>query len=131
PLDGPERARRVRTFLDWLVDGHFVFLGLRRYTLRPLAEGGFEVQLVPGSGLGLFRDDTDSRLRAPRRGDAIPDELRDILDDPRILVVGKSRMASPVHRAGRLDRLAITEYDESGRPCGLALLFGLFTSQAL
>src|SRR5690606_20674478 len=39
--DGVERARRVRTFLDWLADGHFVFMGLRRYVLRPLAEGGF------------------------------------------------------------------------------------------
>jgi len=129
--DGPARARRVRTLLDWLVDGHFVFMGFRRYALRPLAGGGFEVQLVAGSGLGLLRDDRDSRLREPRRGDAIPDELRDILDDPRILVVGKSRVESPIHRAGRLDRLAVTEYDDAGRPCALAMLFGLFTSQAL
>ncbi|HSJ96232.1 MAG TPA: NAD-glutamate dehydrogenase domain-containing protein, partial [Myxococcota bacterium] len=129
--DGPERARRVRTLLDWLVDGHFIFMGYRRYRLRPLGERGFEVQLVPGSGLGLFRDDADSGLREPRSGDEIPDELRDILDDPRILVVGKSRIESPIHRDGRLDQLAVTEYDEAGQPCALAMLFGLFTSQAL
>ena len=129
--DGVERARRVRTFLDWLADGHFVFMGLRRYVLRPLAEGGFEVQLVPGSGLGLLRDDSDSKLREPRRGAELPEELRDILDDPRILVVGKSRVQSPIHRAGRLDRLAITEYDEVGRPRGLVIVLGLFTTQAL
>jgi glutamate dehydrogenase len=129
--DGPERARRVRTFLEWLAEGHFVFMGFRRYGLRPLSGGGFEVWLLPGSGLGLFRDDETSRLLAPRRGDAVPEELRDILEDPRILVVGKSRLESPIHRAGRLDRIAVTEYDEEGRPRGLALLFGLFTSQAL
>jgi glutamate dehydrogenase len=129
--DGPERARRVRTFLDWLVDGHFVFMGYRRYRLREAADGGFEVQLEPGSGLGLFRADEDSALREPRRGSAVPEELRDVLADPRILVVGKSRIESPIHRAGRLDRLAITEYDERGRPVALAMLFGLFTSQAL
>ena len=129
--DGVERARRVRTFLDWLVAGHFLFMGLRRYALRPQPDGDWEVELVPGSGLGLFRDDADSRLREPKRGAEIPDELRDILTDPRILVVAKSRIESPIHRAGRLDQLAVTDYDDSGQPCGLTLLFGLFTSKAL
>ena len=131
--DGAERGARVRHFLGWLIDGHFIFMGFRRYRLRRLeGEGaGFEVQLVPGSGLGLFRDDASSRLRQPRRGDDVPEELRDILEDPRILVIGKSRVESPIHRAGRLDRIAVTDYDERGRPRGLALVFGLFTSQAL
>jgi glutamate dehydrogenase len=129
--DGVERARRVRTFLDWLAGGHFIFMGLRRYAVRPQGDADWEIELVPGSGLGLFRDDADSRLREPTRGAAIPDELRDILDDPRILVVGKSRIESPIQRAGRLDQVALHEYDETGRPCTLVLIFGLFTSQAL
>ena len=129
--DGAERARRVCSFLDWLIDDHFLFLGFRRYTLRVHAPGDFEIALAPGQGLGIFRDDATSRLLEPKRGDAIPDELRDILGDPRILVIGKSRLESTVHRHGRLDRIAITEYDDAGSPTGLAVLFGLFTSRAL
>jgi glutamate dehydrogenase len=130
--DGAERARRVCAFLDWLAADHFVFLGVRRYEVRPLDAGaGYEVRLVPHSGLGLFRDDATSRFREPHTGAAVPDELRDILADPRILVVGKSRVESPVHRHGRLDRVAVTEYDDAGRPCGVTLVFGLFTSSAL
>ncbi len=130
--DGAERARRVRGFLEWLVADHFVLMGFRRYELRPLGgDVGFEVELVPGSGLGLFRDDATSRLRAARRGADVPDELRDILDDPRILVIGKSRVESPIHRHGRLDRIALTLYDDRGQPCSLAILFGLFTLRAL
>ncbi len=129
--DGVERARRVRTFLDWLAAGHFLFMGLRRYAVRWHGVSDWEVTLVPGSGLGLFRDDADSRLREPARGAAVPDELCDTLDDPRILVVGKSRIEAPIHRAGRLDQIAVHEYDEAGRPCTLTLIFGLFTSQAL
>jgi glutamate dehydrogenase len=130
--DGVERARRVRAFLGWLTADTFLLLGFRRYTLRRLGDGaGFEIALVPGSGLGLFRDDATSRLRAPRRGAEIPDELREILEDPRILVIGKSRIESPVHRHGRLDRVAVTEYDAAGEPVGLAIAFGLFTSRAL
>jgi glutamate dehydrogenase len=130
-VDGAERARRVRAFFGWLVADHFVFLGFRRYTLRHLDVGGFEVALVPGSGLGLFRDDTTSRMLTPRRGDEVPDELREILEDPRILVIGKSRIESPVHRHGRLDRIAVTEFDAAGAPIGLGIAFGLFTSRAL
>jgi glutamate dehydrogenase len=129
--DGAERARRVRAFFGWLVADHFVFLGFRRYTLRRLEGADFEVALVPGSGLGLFCDDANSRLRTPRRGAEIPDELREIIEDPRILVIGKSRIESPVHRHGRLDRLAVTEFDAAGAPVGLAIVFGLFTSRAL
>ncbi|MBS1105608.1 MAG: gdhA, partial [Deltaproteobacteria bacterium] len=130
--DGAERARRVRSFLEWLVADHFVLVGFRRYALRsPGDAAGFEVELVPGSGLGLFRDDATSRLRTPRRGAEVPEELRDIVADPRILVIGKSRVESPIHRHGRLDRLAVTQYDERGEACGLAILFGLFTSRAL
>ncbi len=131
-FDGAERARRVRDFLAWLLSDHFVLVGFRRYALRPLGgAAGFEVELTPGTGLGLFRDDANSRLRAARRGLDVPEELRDILDDPRILVIGKSRVESPIHRHGRLDRIAITVYDDSGQPCGLGILFGLFTSRAL
>ncbi len=129
--DGAARASRVRTFLDWLAGGYFIFMGLRRYALRSQPGDDWEVQLIPGSGLGIFRDDADSRLREPKRGTEIPDELSDILTDPRILVVSKSRVESPIHRAGRLDQIAVTEYDEAGRPCALVLLFGLFTSKAL
>jgi glutamate dehydrogenase len=129
--DGIERARRVGAFLEWLLADHFVFLARRRYTLRAIEGDGFEIQLVPGLGLGLFRDDATSRLRTPRRGDEVPAELRDVLEDPRILVIGKSRIESPVHRHGRLDRIAVSEYDERGVPCGLTLLYGLFTSRAL
>jgi glutamate dehydrogenase len=129
--DGATRARRVAAFLEWLTAEHFVFLGFRRYALRWLDAGDVEVQLVPGQGLGLFRDDSTSRLAEPRRGDEIPEELRDVLADPRILVIGKSRIESPVHRPGRLDRLAVMEYDAGGRAVGVAMLYGLFTSRAL
>jgi glutamate dehydrogenase len=129
--DGAERAARVCKFLEWLVADHFVFSGFRRYAVRGLAQGGFEVSVQPGSGLGLFRADAESRFAAPRSGAEVPDELRDILEDPRILVIGKSRLESPIHRPGRLDRIAATEYDDAGQPCGLSILFGLFTSRAL
>ncbi len=80
--DGVERARRVRCLLRLVASTTIsCSSAFRRYTLRRLGGGaGFEVALVPGSGLGLFRDDATSRLHdaATRRGDS-----RRVARDPR------------------------------------------------
>ncbi len=127
---GPERAARIQSFLSWLVDGRFVFVGMRRYRVTQV-DGEREVQIVPGTGLGMWRDDASSRLAEPQRGDGIPDDLRDELDDPRIILMSKSRMESRIHRHGRLDRLTVKEHDSEGRVTGFMIVVGLFTLTVL
>jgi glutamate dehydrogenase len=131
--DGRGRAARVRRFLEWLLDGNFVLMGFRSYGLRRFEdrEPGYEVWLERGSGLGLWREDQSSRLLEPVRRDDLPQELRDVVDDPRLLVVDKSHLDSPIHRPGRLDRVIAMRFDESGRERGFAILHGLFTLRAL
>ena len=53
---GEERATKVRGFLDWIAGGRFVLVGMRRYRLSEV-DGDLEVQIVPGTGLGMWRDD--------------------------------------------------------------------------
>ncbi len=125
------RAEKIRRFLGWLAADNFVFMGIRRYALEQSGDGGPRVTLRPGSGLGLFRDDRTSRFAGPLEGDSIPEELREQLADPRIILIGKSRLPSKVHRAGRLDRILVKEHDESGRVRGFNVVCGLFTFRAL
>ncbi len=127
---GLERASKICRFLDWLVEDRFVFVGIRRYGLKRI-EGDVEVWLVPDAGLGLWRDDSTSTLREPRRGEEIPDEVRAIVEDPRLVLIDKSRLESPIHRPGRLDRIVVAELDERGETTGFAILFGLFAFRAL
>ncbi len=128
---GAERAARICRFLDWSIDGRFVFVGLRRYGLRVLEEGGFEAWLRPDSGLGLWRHDTASLMGERRRGDAVPEEIREFAQDPRIIWIDKSRLESRIHREGRLDRMVVKEHDEEGALVGVAIVHGLFTFRAL
>ena len=125
------RADKIRRFLGWLANDNFVFMGARRYAVDQTAAGMTRVALRTGSGLGIFRDDESSRFVAPLEGAAVPEELREQLADTRIILIGKSRIPSTVHRAGRLDRILIKEHDESGRLCGLSVVCGLFTFRAL
>ena len=126
-----ERADKIRRFLGWLAVENFVFMGVRRYSVQRSASGGLRIALRPDSGLGLFRDDDSSRFRTPLEGAAIPEEIREQLTDTRIILIGKSRIASTVHRAGRLDRVLVKEHDERGELSGFTVVCGLFTFRAL
>ncbi len=124
------RAEKIRRFLGWLVDDNYVFLGMRRFAQR-VVDGELEVSARRGEGLGLLRDDMDSRLSEPRRGEEIPAELRDQIEEPRIILIDKSRIESSIHRAGRLDRVLVKEHDETGTTIGFTIILGLFTFRAL
>jgi glutamate dehydrogenase len=126
-----ERADKIRRFLGWLAAENFVFMGVRRYAVEQTASGVLRVALRPRSGLGLFRDDGTSRFQAPLEGTAIPEEIREQLADSRIILIGKSRIPSSVHRAGRLDRVLVKEHDERGQLSGFTVVCGLFTFRAL
>jgi glutamate dehydrogenase len=127
---GAERAARIQRFLDWLIEGRFVLIGLRRYRVD-VEDDELVVQIVPGTGLGMWRDDASSRLSEPRRGSAIPEEIREDLEDPRIILISKSHMESRVHRRGRLDRILVKEHDDQGRVIGATIVVGLFTHRVL
>jgi len=126
-----ERADKIRRFLGWLAAENFVFMGVRRYEVEQAASGALRVSLRPEAGLGLFRDDATSRFSTALEGAEIPEEVREQLADPRIILIGKSRIPSTVHRAGRLDRVLVKEHDEAGNLSGFAVACGLFTFRAL
>jgi glutamate dehydrogenase len=127
---GPERTAKVGRFLDFIAEGRFVFIGMRHYRVASV-DGERVVQSVPGTGLGMWRDDRSSRLFEAHRGDTIPEEIRDDLDDDRIILIGKSRLESRIHRRGRLDRLVVKEHDDEGRVIGFSIIVGLFTLRLL
>ena len=126
-----ERADKIRRFLEWLSKDNFVLMGTRRYAVAHGEDGALRVSLRPGSGLGLFRDDGSSRFNVPLEGAAIPEEIREQLGDTRIILIGKSRLPSTVHRAGRLDRVLVKEHDQNGQLSGFTVICGLFTFRAL
>jgi glutamate dehydrogenase len=123
------RVAKICRFLDWIIEDHFVFMGTRRYDVRKV-DGELEIALRSG-GLGMWRNDTDSRFSQAQRGEGIPDTLRHALDDPRIVQVMKGWTQTRIHRAGRIDRIMVKEFDEHGELSGFAIIAGLFGNRAL
>src|SRR5439155_14910415 len=137
-LDGLGRSRSaqlateataVADFLRWLVDGAFVFLGYREYGITTIG-GASQVQLRPGSGLGLLRREERSACRDAHAIGELPDGLRARLLGARPVTVTKTLAEAPVHRRARMDDVAVKQLDAAGRVVGARRFLGLFTSKA-
>jgi glutamate dehydrogenase len=119
----------VRDFLRWLVQGGFVFLGYRSYSITgDGAAARFKVEA--GSELGIMRDHDESRFRDSGLLENTEPARRELFFSGAPLIVGKSRVESHVHRRRPMDSLSIRRADASGRVIGFDNFVGLFTSKA-
>jgi glutamate dehydrogenase len=121
-----EWMRECRAFLRWLLDDHFIFLGVRDY--RFTGKGRNErLERVPGTGLGILRDDARGEASRPAASLA-PAARRQSQKRP--LIITKTNARSTVHRAGYLDYLGVLMIDAEGNTIGERRFLGLFTSTA-
>jgi glutamate dehydrogenase len=126
PLAEAERKEAV-DFLAWLDDANFTFLGFREYRFGA-GEGSLDI--VPGSGLGILRDDSYPVFDGLRNFATLPPDVRQFLREPRLLLITKSNRRAAVHRPVHMDAICIKSFDADGRAVGERLVVGLFTSLA-
>ncbi|TRW46311.1 NAD-glutamate dehydrogenase [Georgenia yuyongxinii] len=132
----PEEVAQGRALLEWLANGHFVFLGYREYLLpgngvgqpgtRQTAEAILDP--VPDSGLGLLREDRPgAEPPAPTR---LTGRVAEKAREPRLLIITKANSRSRVHRPVFLDYIGVKTFDETGAVVGERRFLGLFTASA-
>ncbi len=138
--------QEIQAFLDWILDDHFIFLGYREYRLEggnyidvndttdDSKQGGtnknadLDLFAIGNSGLGLLRGAEEDKLS--ESFDRLPKELKQLLTEPRVLMLSKSSRVSPVHRSVYMDFLGIHKFDDNGKLVGEYRFIGLLTSQA-
>jgi len=127
---GPERARDLASVLRWLEAKNFLFMGYRRYDASR-GKRGWQVELEPGSGLGLLRGASDSRFLDSSEDATPPPLVGARLDDERVIFFDKTRSDSTVHRHGRLDSVSLKLLDADARCVGFGRFVGLLTHRAI
>ncbi len=120
-----QEVAEARELLDWLVDDHFTFLGVREYELVEV-DGEDTLIAKPGSGLGILRSDQ----RISSSFDKLPPEVRAKAREPKLLVLTEANSRSTVHRPAYLDYIGVKSFDAEGRVIGERRFLGLFTSSA-
>ncbi|MDW8479685.1 MAG: NAD-glutamate dehydrogenase [Xanthomonadales bacterium] len=126
PIGEEERAE-IAALLEWLAADHFTFLGYREYR-RVSRDGRDWLEAVPGTGLGILRDELRPSRPRPLDTLAVPSgEMQAAAD---ALILTKTNARSLVHRPGYMDYIGLLEFDERGRPVGERRFVGLYTSSA-
>ncbi|MBM5570775.1 MULTISPECIES: NAD-glutamate dehydrogenase [Deefgea] len=117
-------TKEVIAFLEWLLAGHFVFLGLRDYQFDANA-----LNIVPHSGMGLLRD---AGLPSPSHVWAsLSPDLRAVAYAPtRLLMLTKSDRRSLIHRSVYLDTVLLRNISATGELLGELRIVGLYSASA-
>ncbi len=121
----PSELAEGQELLHWLAAGHFTFLGCREYDLVDGPDGA-ALRSVPGTGLGILRDDK-------QRSDSfasLPPEVRAKAREPRLLVLTKANSRATVYRPNYLDYIAVKKFDEAGLVVGEYRFLGLYSHAA-
>ena len=85
--------------------------------------------MQPGSGLGILRDDGESRFARPTPLNELPEFLHErLVASGDLLVIGKTNRRSRVHRRARMDDVSVRVLRPDGTIAGLLRVIGLFTS---
>jgi len=123
----PAELTESKDFLQWLINNNFTFLGARDYKL--IGNGtNRALQIIPGSGLGVLRDETFST--ASKIYAELPPKARKMALSKDILIVAKTSTDSTVHRQAPTDYIGVKMFNENGELIGERRFIGLYTSTA-
>ena len=111
-------------FLDWLRDGNFVFMGVKRYDLTVEGEE-LALHSRPETGLGLLREKGTTGHAQKLTGLG-----RVHAQDHEVAFITKANRRSSIHRREYLDYIGIRTFAEDGTVTGEYLILGLFTRHA-
>ena len=121
------------TFLRWLRNDHFAFLGCRVYEFSTGADGKTDdgaPRLLTETGRGVLRDPERHVLRRGSEPAIITPEIRAFLSEPTPLIISKSTERSRVHRNVYMDYVGVKRYRADGEVIGETRFVGLFTAEA-
>ncbi|MFW6175359.1 MAG: NAD-glutamate dehydrogenase, partial [Acidobacteriota bacterium] len=121
-----EELEEAESFLRWLDDDHFTFLGYRELDLVE-EEGRDHLRLVPDSSLGVLRareTEESHRLRP------LTEKMSAFARSPQLLFVTKANHRATVHRPSHMDYVGLKRFGDDGQVVGERRFLGLFTSIA-
>ena len=122
PISAEELAE-TQSFLRWLADHHFTFLGYREYVLVT-DDGPARLEALAASGLGILRG-------APATHAAeLSNKALELAMSPSPLILTKANSVATIHRRAYLDYIGVKRFGEDGQVIGERRFLGLYTTAA-
>ncbi len=119
-----QHVAETLSFLRWLGDHNFTFMGYKEFRLEKVAE---ETLLSPTeqAGLGLFSE--PSRVRSVKLSE-FSAAARSEAKKPYLLILTKGNKPSRIHRPAYTDYIGVKIFDKQGVVIGEHRFTGLYTS---
>ena len=114
----------AKEFLDWLRDGNFVFMGVKRYDLTIDGEEA-TLHSRPQTGLGLLRE-----AGTEGHSQNLTGLGRLHAADHQVVFITKANRRSSIHRREYLDYIGVRTFAKDGTVTGEYLILGLFSRRA-
>jgi len=128
PIPQEELEENI-SFLDWIEDNHFTFLGFCEYSLVP-DQSTIKRSLIPEGGLGILRNPLKQEITHIFEGVEFTPANRLFIVDPEPLMITKTTQIALVHRRDPMDSITIKRFNKEGKVTGIYQFIGLFTSVA-
>jgi glutamate dehydrogenase len=122
----PAELASARSFLEWLLDDNYIFMGTVSYKTTP--EGGIE--RVEETATGVFSDPSLLPVVFPGVTEHVETHLHPGAGDERLLDLDFCTNASAIYHLEPIEDLTFREWGEDGRLAGLTLLLGRFARGA-
>jgi glutamate dehydrogenase len=127
PSVAKKELKETLSFLEWLGDNHFTFLGCCTYYLVP-GQTTIQASLLPKDGLGILKDPLRQEISHIFKGVELSEETRRQVRDPHPLLITKTSEVARVHRRDPMDSIVIKKINEDGIVIAFHQFLGLFTS---
>ncbi|GDX36441.1 NAD-glutamate dehydrogenase [Alphaproteobacteria bacterium] len=118
----------IKDFLQWLIDGNFIFLGANEFTIHKDQKDQYKLAEVSSSALGMFR--TPIEEFKPQVVNSSSAEVNESITKPYVIEILKSRYRSKIHRIANAERIRVQKISATGEIIGEYRFIGLFTSSA-
>ncbi len=118
-------VEEVKKFVQWICDDSFIFLGSCEYDLVT-KDGKYTLEEVKKNNLGIFRS-KHSEIK-PNPSDYSVKDVHDLVKNPYLVEVLKSRYKSQIHRSVNAERIRVQKFNDKGEVTGEYRFIGLFTS---
>lgn len=122
-----EDVAETRSFLRWLEDHHFTFIGMQDYELVQ-ENKKMLLQAIPGTGCGILRDEFKTTNR--QHVASIAPQAHELMVSSQILIMSKTDTLSCIHRDTYMDYIGVKRFDDEGHVIGECRILGLYTSVA-
>ena len=119
----PAEISEIKNFISWIVDGSFILLGFKEFDFV-----NNKLKAIESSALGVFRAKYEEFL--PNVANSSAQEIAEVVKNPYIVEIVKSRYKSQIHRSANAERIRVQKFSASGEVVGEYRIIGLFTSSA-